>query len=128
MKQNGFTLTEMLAVIVVLAVILTVGTGSYLMITGNIKETAYENKLETFERAATKYATDKLIRSESEITVQELYEEGYLVSDDEFGNILDPREETLKLNCYSYTIKSENGVYTSTIKEIKEIILSENCN
>lgn len=124
-KKNikGFTLVELLAVIVIIAIISAIAIGSYQIIRKRINQTNYENVKSTIELAAEKYASD----TESTVTnVDTLILLGYVNADDELGNIYDPRDNST-LNCYIVNIKEENGVFIATLGD-KEVDENNQCS
>lgn len=100
MKKNGFTLIEILVVIVLLAAVsVTVGVGMNEM-AGRQKEKQIKEYKETLEKAACVYAETNNILTNSEVTIKTLIEEGLVsknlknpetnnrVSDDENNIVL----------------------------------------
>ena len=60
MKNNsGFTLVELLAVIVVLAIVIAVAVPSTMTISNSIKENLFCSKIDFIENAAKLYGEDK---------------------------------------------------------------------
>lgn len=101
MKKNGYTLPEMLAVIVVLGVftIITLSTTSYAY--KDNSEDLYSQKESLIIHQALLYAEDsKELKSEGNlvITVKDLVDNGYYVADDDEGNVTDPRNSKNNLN------------------------------
>ena len=58
MNKKGFTLTELLAVIVILGVLLTIAVPSVLYINDLLKDNMYDKKLKFIEQAAQLYGQD----------------------------------------------------------------------
>ena len=58
MKKNGFTLVELLAVIVIMAILLTVAVPAVIGISNSIKKNMFCSKVENIEAAAKNYAAD----------------------------------------------------------------------
>ena len=58
MKKNGFTLVELLSVIVVLAIVMGIAVYSASYVTNKGKEGVYENYEQTLKGAAENYLTD----------------------------------------------------------------------
>lgn len=65
MKKNGFTLVELLAVIVILAILLTVAIPNVIGITQRVKEKMYCSKVSDIESAAKLYGQDYIDEVES---------------------------------------------------------------
>ncbi len=57
-EKKGFTLTELLVVIVIIAVVAAIAVPSIILINKNINKRLYDNKVEMIEAAAKVYATD----------------------------------------------------------------------
>ncbi len=103
-KQKGFTIVELLAVIVLLAIITTIAMSGYNAIQKNLKEKAYDNLIRYIESKAASYASDtgNLLTN-----VDTLVKEGYMDADDEEGNVYNPiTRETL--NCHIVNIERDN--------------------
>lgn len=61
MKNKGFTLVELLAVIVILGLILSLSIPSIFKISKNLKKQTYESKIETLEKGSAEiYGTDNV--------------------------------------------------------------------
>lgn len=58
MNKKGFTLVELLAVIVILSLIMTIGFYSVTGITNGIRQKALETKIKSLETTAIKYGHD----------------------------------------------------------------------
>ncbi len=103
-KQRGFTIVELLAVIVLLAIITTIAMSGYNAIQKNLKEKAYENLISYIESKAANYATDtgNLLTN-----VDTLVKEGYIDADDEEGNVYNPITKE-NLNCHIVNIERDN--------------------
>ena len=56
--KNGFTLLELMAVIIVLAIIIAIAVPAYNGIKTKIDQKNYENKIDLIEVAAAKYSED----------------------------------------------------------------------
>lgn len=59
-KRNGFTLVELLAVIVLLSLIMAIAVPSALKMSSRVKEKSYETKIELIEKAASNYGMSNL--------------------------------------------------------------------
>lgn len=103
MKNKGFTLVELLAVIVILAILVTIAVPSTISISKKINENLYCQKVSSIKNAASLYGED---RSDSftesyngykskTLVLQNLIDTGYLKKDqDTYPYILDPRDKT----------------------------------
>ena len=76
-KKKGFTIPELLAVIVILGILVTISIASYNGISKSMKQKTLENKLKYYKEAAYEYATDTSVDNET-ITVGYLGELGYI--------------------------------------------------
>jgi type IV pilus assembly protein PilA len=115
-NKNGFTLTELLAIIVIICVLLAIAIPLYRKVHVQVLEQSYYNVKSAIEVAAEKYA------SETDITVTNvdtLVKTGYLPADDEKGNIYDPRDNSKTLNCYEVDIINNNNEYQATLMNNK---------
>jgi len=107
-KKKGFTLTELIAVIVIIALLALISIPAYNSMRKKTLEAQYKNVVSLIETAAEKYASTN---GKSLINVQELIDAGLLETDDA-KNILDPRDNS-KLNCYLIEIKYKQGSYVA---------------
>ena len=95
MKKNGFTLTEMIAVIVIIGIILLVTIPVMSILFGNSKEEKYMFYVETVEKALysygdlefpmSKYKADGVTPEEIEISLDDLINNNYLKKFNEDG-------------------------------------------
>ncbi|MBQ7240335.1 MAG: type II secretion system protein [Bacilli bacterium] len=97
--NNGFTLVEILAVIVVLGIIMIVALPTYSNIYNSIKLTTYLNNVKTVKSAALDYGNNTYIKDSikqlhdsskndwcSTISIQNLIKAGYIKSDDDYND------------------------------------------
>ena len=119
-KRKGFTLTELIAVVIILAVLGLIGIPSYNSLRRQTLETQYENVVGLIETEAAKYAAKKSV---SITNVQELIDEG-LIETDDGSNVIDPRNKE-SMNCKLIEITYENGTYISKMIETEECDLEE---
>lgn len=112
MKNKGFTLVELLAVIVILAILVTIAVPSTMSISKKIKENMFCEKISSIKNAASLYGedrresfTDTYDGYDSEtITVEKLVSTGYLKKDtNESPYVVDPRD------------KNSEGLYRSSL-------------
>ena len=101
MKKNGYTVKEMLVVIIVLGVF-TLGIIGF---TSNAYKDQtkdyYEEKVLLIEKEAAIYgATLNNLKEEGNliITVKDLVDNGYYVADNSKGDVIDPRNSKATLN------------------------------
>ena len=105
MNKKGFTLVELLAVIIILGLLIAIAVPSYIGVSKRIKEKMWDNKLKMIETAVEMYvqdnknyfciydsssnkwiATDELIEGpirSSSYTIKRLIQDGYLTADDD---------------------------------------------
>ena len=79
-KHSGFTLVELMAVIVVIAIIIAIAIPSYSKIKFSIEKKNNQNKQEMIKIAAQKFAEDTNITA---VYVKELVDNGYLEADED---------------------------------------------
>ena len=77
-KKKGFTLVELIAVVVVLAIIISLAVPSFSKIQKSVRKKQYENKLDLIKVAALKYADDTNYTS---FYIDDLVVNGYLEAD-----------------------------------------------
>jgi prepilin-type N-terminal cleavage/methylation domain-containing protein len=128
LKKEGYTITELLAVLVILGILISIGVTAYNGIKKDVLETNYQNIVSLIKNAAVKYGND----TEDTLTnVDTLIKLGYLKADDESGNIYDPRDNSI-LNCHTISITYDGENYVATfndsisVDENKKCILNNN--
>lgn len=99
-NKNGFTLVEVLAVVVILGVLLVIAMPSYTAVFNSLKRTAYLNKVKSLNLAAKDYLSNTSVKDEVKdatndkpnwcktIRVSDLIKAGYLLSESETENII----------------------------------------
>ena len=111
-SRKGFTLVELIGVIVILAIIIAITVPSYMKIKKNVDENNYKNKINLIEIAGQKFAEDTNITA---VFVKELVENGYLEADDRDGNVYGLNGEII--NCYLVLSEQKNGIFYSNFIE-----------
>lgn len=119
MKNKGFTLVELIAVIVIIALILALSTGIFISVRRNILESVYENTINDILTKAESYAKKTGMTGTIDINVDYLIKNGYLKADDD-KYIYDPRNKDNKLNCYMIHIILKDGEYEATLLDKNE--------
>lgn len=112
MKQKGFTLVELLAVVALLAIVAAI---AFPFIQDSIKESrenTYKEQVRTIEYAAKRWATDNSAQLSKETTIYKsisfLKQNGYLTSNQE---TLDPRDNSEMTGCVKITYDPEYKQY-----------------
>ena len=129
-NKKGFTLVELMAVIVVLAIIIAIAVPSYAKIKKNIEEKNYKNKVNLIEIAAEKYSEDTHYET---VFVEDLIKAGYLDADDVNGIIYndlktDQNGNKESLNCHVVKSENKNGIYYGKLLEDTQFVdESGNC-
>lgn len=129
MKNNkGFTLVELLAVIVILAILITIAVPSTIGISNKLKENMYCKKIDSIEVAAKLYGEDRKSSftetyetyPSRKITVKDLIETGDLKKDNSTSPyILDPRDNTSMDDLELTVYEKYNRIYVAFNEAIK---------
>lgn len=101
-NKKGFTLVELLSVIVVLAIIIAIAVPAYGRVSNSINQKQYQNKLELIKVAALKYADDT---NYTAFYIDDLVLNGYLDADS--GNEVLSNIDNSNMNCYIITISED---------------------
>ncbi len=112
-KQKGFTLVEMLVVIAIIALLFGIGVPTYMLVTRNVKQRSYENKVSYALSKAEAWASDT---GRTVVNIKHLIEEGYMEADNENGDYDNPVDDTSML-CYTIRIDYLNNQYTGTLTD-----------
>ena len=99
-NKKGFTLMELLSVIVLLGIIITIGLFSISSIRKAILDRQYKNLKTEIELAAEKYYQDT---ENTFFYVQTLIDEGYIKTDNSSLNIYSPIDSNI-MNCYMINV------------------------
>ena len=113
MKENkGFTLVEVIMVVVILGIIIGIALPSYIAISKTIKSKNYEQKMDNIKAKALEYASDYNVESIT-IPVKVLIEEGYLAEENPDGNDNEKITNPLGgyLDCQNINITREDDSY-----------------
>jgi len=124
MKKNGFTLTELLASIVILGVLITLATTSIINVINRVNSRNYDALMLKLEAISSSYAAET---SSKLFFVQDLIDAQLIDTKD--GNIHNPMNQNEILNCYPIEVTYENNSYIPQI--FKENIFGEDnlsCN
>ena len=108
MKRKGFTLVELLAVIVILAIIALITTVVVINIIETVKIRKYKVEEKSLEKAAELYYTNsQIFPFQDEISLNTLVEKGYINSVKDTGN---------GSTCEGKVIKDNNGELKGCLK------------
>ncbi len=131
-NKQGFTLVELLAVIVILAILITIAVPSTIAISNRLKENMYCKKIDSIEVSAKLYGEDRRDSfMESYVTtdgsypsrkikVKDLIESGDLKKDNTIAPfIIDPRNNTSMDEMELTVYVKYNRVYVAFQDEIK---------
>ena len=112
-NKKGFTLVELIAVIVVLSIVITISSLSIVSIQGKLKEKKKDRLLKVIKVSAEKYVEDTGLKK---VYIDTLIKEGYITADliDKSGEkvILNPIDNT-PLNCYYYDFTDKTNSFKS---------------
>ena len=113
-KSKNILLYEMIAILALFTIIYFVAANrvSYAFSDDGLKK-LYDNKIALIDKMAKMYGENNQDLFEEDdtlyITVKELAEKGYLLADDEDGNVKDPMSEVKTLNDIKIRITNQNG-------------------
>lgn len=127
MKKNGFTLVELLSVLVLISLLMGIAIPGINRISKNMKTKSYNEKKELIESAAVlwgqdnktllqanndcKLSTDEIVLC-YKITVGSLIENSYLDSDNNSGKYINPLDNSDMKNQCVYIYKKNKRVYS----------------
>ena len=124
MNNKGFTLTEIIAVIVILGLLFAIGTPVYFTISNNTKQKELNNKLEYLKSQAIKYAEDNTIDASKTIAAGTLVYDGYVVADkyvkeqgEEIPFIINPADDEDNLACRVINISVKDYDYIAKVTD-----------
>lgn len=111
-KKKGFTLTELIAVIIVLALLITLSIVAFVGIRKNVLKKDYNNLVSYLEAKAAEYANETNITT---VSVEELIKQGVVTADDQKA-IYNP-ENKESMNCYIIKSTFKDGKYVAKLAE-----------
>ena len=124
MNNKGFTLVELLASIIILAVIMTVAIPAINNLSSQIRKRHLENTIKNIEIAASKYAFDT---KENLVFVDKLVKEGYLSTEKDDDGIYN-EVNNQKLNCYLVKMEKSGDHYNATFQNDKSYEVNGKCD
>lgn len=122
MRNKGFTLVELLGVIVIMAIIILMAVPAYNAIQRNMLKKQNEQIISYIELQAEKFITEENIVSaynEYDITVGTILQYGFLDSDEDNKNVI-YNAYGEDITCNIVTIKTKNNNAFAEFKEKKE--------
>lgn len=105
MNKHGFTLVELMVVIVLLGVLSVIAVVSFRSVSERVKQQQYDNKVSLIEMKACEYASEV---GGTNLNVDRLVKRGYLQADNENGDVFSPIDGK-KMNEYVIKIERNNG-------------------
>ena len=127
-NSRGFSIPELLAVIVIMGILVTIATVSYNGISRSLKQKTYDNKISLIKTKAIEYAMDNKV-DVGTISVATLLQEGYLDMDanleDEYGNNKLSNPLGGYLDCYKIDINKYIDDYDVDITNDNSCELAE---
>ena len=130
-KTKGFTLVELLAVIVILGLLIGIAIPVYFNITRTVKGNEYESKKKYIENVATNYAEDHNITTSLVFTPSRLIANGYMSADkyvtengEEIPFVINPSDEKENLACRIINISINDYDYTAEMTDKSDCSLA----
>ena len=118
--KKGFTLVELIAVIILLAIVCAISFPVVNNIISGTKQEAYNNQISLIVEAGKKWGiknVDKLpLEGDLYITIKQLVEGGFI----ENGKIINPKDNTEMTGCVLVKYMEEYNQYSYEYKEICE--------
>lgn len=102
MNKKGFSLVELLSVIVILGIVMTIGIVSYNLIINNTEMRSYKNYEDSMKSSAMMYIIDNGIPSNNRVTLNQLLSSNRI----EYFN--DPNSDERCLDSYVAITKNNN--------------------
>ncbi len=114
MQKRGFTLVELIAVIVVLGIIIMLAISTFKNVGNRVKKEAYQNKINLIKTKASDYASATKVLVTN---VDRLVKKGYLNADNENGDVINPVDGS-RMNCKIVTMyKNEGNYYADYVED-----------
>ena len=136
MNRRGFTLVELLSVLVLIGLLFGLAIPGINKISSNMKKKSYSKKVSLVESAAILWGQDHrtLLQSSDceikngkqvscyKITISSLIEDNYLDSDKNSGEYINPVDNSDMKECVVFVYKENNRVYAELDNSV------ENCS
>ena len=135
MNKRGFTLVELLSVLVLISLLFGLAIPGINKISSNMKKKSYSKKVNLIESAAILWGQDNrtLLQSNDctingkkmscyKITIGSLIENNYLDSDNNSGEYINPKNNKDMKDCNVFVYKENNRVYAELYNS------EENCS
>lgn len=119
-NKKGFTLIELMGVIIIIGVIALIAFSSFVGISRRMKEQAYKNKVKLIETKAENYANETGFL---DTNVATLVDKGFLEADNNKDEVLSPIDKSL-MNCHMVKMENNDGVYYAEYQEEEACDLS----
>ena len=123
-KKSGFTLTELIAVIVILGLLVAIAVPVYFNVTKKAKENEYEAKKAYIATVATRYAEENNVNITNAFSVARLIASGYMSAEDYIDSdssqipfIANPTNANDNLACHTISITVDNYEYSATVND-----------
>ena len=120
MDKKGFTLVELLTVIVLLAIIAAITTPVIINVINDSRENAYEEQVRLITSAAERWGTENMTylngKGSCYLSAEKLSEEGYLSAE----KIINPKKPSENMGVVEITVN--NGKYEYVYKETSETV------
>jgi len=123
MNKNGFTLVELIAVMVILSLLIVICLTTFTNISRSLKKSMSEDLLNKIKVSAENYATDT---NRKTFFVQDLIYAGYLAGDED-DNVYSPLSKNVRMNCYPIEVRFVKGSFEATITQ-EEFLQGSNCD
>lgn len=122
MNKKGFTLVELLAVLVLISLLMGLAIPGINRINNNMKKKSYNQKIKLIESAAELWGQDNKTRLQADncsseiskckkITIAGLIKENYLDSDNNSGKYINPKNDKDMKDCIVFVYKQNKRVY-----------------
>lgn len=130
MNKKGFTLTELLATIAILSVVITIAVPAVIGVSNSIKENMYKSKIKLILQNAKLYGEDNYITSETRIRISDLCDKNYIKKDDglESGCLKNPKDNKLMDSCEIILTTTNSRVVASWPYSGEGATIKEGCN